>query len=269
MADSRTVNGWVASILGDALPHFGTDHSYPQQKVQRLSQDLRHGRNTHHQVTSLPNFEGKYDPDSYIDWEIEVEEIFGSHDFSEHKKINDVTKSFFGFASVWWRNYCRENIYNRPTTWKALKLVMRNRFVPSYHASDFLRKLQRLAQGNDTVEKYYHNLCVALFRCGLKECEEDFLNRFWRGLNHDIQDKIMHEELYYVDHLFRFSCEVEHKLRRGIYKINKGAMEPPSKKVASFDVTPTTIAPLGAYEESPSTILTSYQLGLQGNKEGV
>ena len=82
MADSRTVNGWVASIMRDALPHFDTDRSYPPQKVQRPSQDLHHGRNTHHQVTSLPIFERKYDPDSYIDWEIEVEEIFGSHDFS-------------------------------------------------------------------------------------------------------------------------------------------------------------------------------------------
>ena len=74
----------------------------------------------------MPNFEGKYDSDSYIDWDIEVEEIIGSHDFFEHKKINDVTKRFFGFASVWWRNYCKENIYNRPATWKALKLIMRN-----------------------------------------------------------------------------------------------------------------------------------------------
>ena len=67
MADSRTVNSRVASIVGDALPHSDTDHFYPLQKVQRPSHDLHHGRNTHHQVISLPNFEGKYDPDSYID----------------------------------------------------------------------------------------------------------------------------------------------------------------------------------------------------------
>ena len=46
-------------------------------------------------------------------------------------------------------------------------------------------------------------------------------------------------------------------------------MESPSKKVTSSDVGPTLIAPLGGYEESPTTILTSYKLGLQGNKEGM
>ena len=148
MADSRVINSWVVSIVGDDLPYLDTCHSFPPQKVRRPSQDVHHGRNTHHQVTSLPTFEGKYDPDSHIDWEMEVEEIFGSHDYSEHNKINDITKSFFGFASIWWRNYCRENISHRPTTWKALKLVMRDRFVPSYHASELLKKLQCLAQGS-------------------------------------------------------------------------------------------------------------------------
>ena len=94
MADSRAFDSWGASIVGDDLPYIDKDHSFPPQKVRQSSHDIHHGRNTHHHVTSLPNFKGKYDPDSYIDWEIEVEEIFGSHDFSEHKKINDVTKSF-------------------------------------------------------------------------------------------------------------------------------------------------------------------------------
>ena len=139
---------------------------------------------------------------------------------------------------------------------------MRNRFVPSYHASDLLRKLQRLAQGNNTVEEYYDNLCTALLRCGLEECEEDFLNRFWRGLNHDIQDIILHKELYSVDHLFCLACKVEQKLRGRVYTTNKGAIESPSKKVTSSAAPPTMIAPHGVYEASSPTVLTSCEQGL-------
>ena len=82
MEDSRVANSWVTSIGGNDLPYIDTYHSFPPQKVQRSSQDVLHGRNTHYQVTSLSTFEGKYDPDSHIDWEMEVEEIFRNHDFS-------------------------------------------------------------------------------------------------------------------------------------------------------------------------------------------
>lgn len=266
MADSRVINFWASSIVGDDLPCVDTSRSSPPQKVWRPPHKVL--QHTYDQVISLPQFEGRYDPGAYLDWELEVEEIFDIHDFHEHNKVCTVTKGFSSFASVWWKNYCRENIYNTPTTWKGLKLVMRNKFVPSYYASDFLRKLQLLTQGNNTVEEYYDNLCTALFRCGLEECEEDFLNRFWRGLNHDIQDIIMHEELYSVHHLFRLACKAELKIRRRVYSKNKCGMEFPSKKVTSSPAPPTMTAPLEDHEASLPPVPTPYEPDLQGNSKG-
>ena len=88
---------------------------------------------------------------------------------------------------------------------------MRNRFVPSYHASDLLRKLQHLAQGHNTVEEYYDNLCIALFSCELEECEEATMNRFLRGLNCDIYDILLHKEYYSMNGLFHVACKLEQK----------------------------------------------------------
>jgi hypothetical protein len=34
----------------------------------------------------IPNFEGKNDPDAYLEWEKKVDWIFDCHSSSEHKK---------------------------------------------------------------------------------------------------------------------------------------------------------------------------------------
>jgi hypothetical protein len=47
----------------------------------------------------------------------------------------------------------------------------------------------------------------------IKESEEDFIGRFWRGLNPNIQEIIMHEELYSVEQLFHLACKAEQKIR--------------------------------------------------------
>jgi hypothetical protein len=47
----------------------------------------------------------------------------------------------------------------------------------------------------------------------IKESEEDFIGRFWRGLNPNIQEIIMHEELYSIEQLFHLACKAEQKIR--------------------------------------------------------
>jgi hypothetical protein len=61
----------------------------------------------------------------------------------------------------------------------------------------------------------------------IAESEEDFICRFWKGLNHNIQEIIMHEELYYVEQLFRISCKAEQKIRILVTTIKKSNVESP------------------------------------------
>ena len=70
-----------------------------------------------------------------------------------------------------------------PTTWDALKRVMRARFVPSYYARDLLHKLYQLRQGTKSVEEYYQELQMGMLRCNLAEDEEPVMSRFLVGLN--------------------------------------------------------------------------------------
>ena len=41
----------------------------------------------HDQVISLPVYEGRYNTYAYFDWEFEVDNIFGCHDFTENEKV--------------------------------------------------------------------------------------------------------------------------------------------------------------------------------------
>lgn len=207
---------WASTIVSDVQP---------PNKLQQRPRKVK----THDQVTvSMPPFHGRYDPAFYIEWEFEINDIFVSHNFSERKRIQTAITTFTDFASLWWNEYCRSYPDYIPTTWNDLKLAMRYRFVPSRYTRDMVKKLQNLNQGSYTLREYYDTLETTLLYCFLEESEDDFVDRFWRGLNHDIQDIILHEELVSVDHLFCIACKAEQKIRRRLHKMNKSLMELPS-----------------------------------------
>ena len=80
----------------------------------------------------IPSFDGKYDPDTYLTWEMVVEQKFICHDFPENACVRAAISELTDFASVWWIEHGKKNPNNIPQTWDALKRVMRARFVPSY-----------------------------------------------------------------------------------------------------------------------------------------
>ena len=107
---------------------------------------------------TIPTFNGKYDPDAYLDWEIAVDQKFACHAVPEQHQVRAATSEFTDFASIWWREHCSTHPTQIPPTWAALKVLMRHRFVPSYYARDMLNKLQRLQQGSKSVEEYFQEL---------------------------------------------------------------------------------------------------------------
>ena len=185
MAGSGVRNFWAMSIIRD-VPYVEMS-SPPPPPPQQQVRPPRAVKNVDDQFTiSLPVFAGRYNPSIYLEWEFDVEEIFISHNFPEHKRLKAATGKFVDFASIWWTEHCHTNAENMPKTWSELKIIMRGRFVPKYYINDLLRKLQCLKQGSNTVEEYYNDLQLTLFHCGLEESEDVIMDIFWDGLNHDI-----------------------------------------------------------------------------------
>jgi Retrotransposon gag protein len=175
--------------------------------------EVHHNDNAFSKIKfKIPPFDGKYDPDAYLTWEMAVEQKFICHDFPENACVRAATSEFTDFASVWWIEYGKKNPNNMPQTWDALKRVMRARFVPSYYARDLLNQLQQLKQGTKSVEEYYQELQTGMLRCNLEEDVEPAMARFLGGLNREIQDILAYKEYTNITRLFHLACKAEREV---------------------------------------------------------
>ena len=50
----------------------------------------------------IPSFQGKHDPEAYLEWEKKVELVFDCHNYSRMKKVNLAAIEFFDYAIIWW-----------------------------------------------------------------------------------------------------------------------------------------------------------------------
>ena len=50
----------------------------------------------------IPSFQGKNDPEVYLEWEKNVEFIFECHNYFEEKKVKLAVIEFTDYAIIWW-----------------------------------------------------------------------------------------------------------------------------------------------------------------------
>jgi hypothetical protein len=91
---------------------------------------------------SIPPFNGSYDAEAYLDWEMAVEQKFSSHLVPEQCRVRQVTSEFKDFALIWWNELATLGL--QPHTWDGLKPVKYQRFVPPSYQCYLCKKLQCL-----------------------------------------------------------------------------------------------------------------------------
>jgi hypothetical protein len=128
---------------------------------------------------SIPPFNGSYDADAYLDWEIIVEQKFSSHLVLEQHCVRQATSEFKICALISWNELATLGL--QPHTWDGLKTAMRQRFVPPSYQHDLRKKLQHLDQGDMSVQDYYAELQKGMIRAGVHEEIEDKICHFYRG----------------------------------------------------------------------------------------
>ncbi|KAK0580405.1 hypothetical protein LWI29_001555 [Acer saccharum] len=103
----------------------------------------------------IPTFQGKTDPEAYLEWEKRIELVFDCHEYSELKKVKLAAIEFTDYAIVWWDQLIVSRRRNRERpieTWEEMKTIMRRRFIPSHYYRGLFQKLQTLTQGSKCVE---------------------------------------------------------------------------------------------------------------------
>ncbi|KAL5540963.1 hypothetical protein UlMin_044255 [Ulmus minor] len=148
----------------------------------------------------IPSFQGKNDPEAYLEWETKMEMVFDCHNYSEIKKVKLAAIEFTDYAIVWWDQLLINRRRNREPpvdTWEEMKMLMRKRFVPSHYYRGLYQKLQRLIQGSKSVDEYYKEMEVAMIRANVEEDREATMASFLHGLNREIADIV--ELQHYVE----------------------------------------------------------------------
>ena len=97
------------------------------------------------------------------------------HDYTEDRKIKLASSEFDGYALRWWDHLVRtrEEDGELPiVTWRTMKAVMRDRFVPRNYIRSLYDKLQQLRQGTKTVTEYFQEMEVIMQRARVREQPE-------------------------------------------------------------------------------------------------
>ena len=92
----------------------------------------------------IPSFQGRSDPEAFLDWVTKVERVFDCHNYSEVKKVKLVVLEFTDYAAIWWdqlRISRRRDGDPEIDSWAEVNLLMRKRFVPTHYYREFHNKL--------------------------------------------------------------------------------------------------------------------------------
>jgi hypothetical protein len=203
---------------------------------------------------TIPAFYGRYDAEEYLDWEMNVEQKFASHLVPDHDKVRQATSEFKDFAIIWWQECASLNI--QPDSWDALKIAMRDRFVPASYKRDLRKKLQRLEQGDMSVQDYYDELQKGMIHCGVVKDPEDKVGHFYAGLKREIQDIVDYKPFTTTNQLFQLAILVEKELqgRQQQFQRNKNTFMP---RTFTPPAARTSSAAPSASKRSPSTTTPS------------
>ena len=134
----------------------------------------------------VPEFEGKLDPEDFLDWLHTVERIFEYKDIPDNKKVKLIALRLRKYASLWWTNLCAKRVRERKSkirTWEKMKSKLKARFLPSTYVQDCYSQLHHLNQGNMSVEEYTREFEKLVIKCDLHEPEEQTIVRYLGGLD--------------------------------------------------------------------------------------
>ena len=129
----------------------------------------------------LPHFYGKEDVETYLYWEMRVEQLFAYNHVSEEKKVPLATLSFQCDAMYWWNALKRErHLHKDPpiTNWNDLRGALRCRHIPSLYNRKLMDKLQRLHQRDMSVEEYWQKMMSYIKRARINEDNHTTIARF-------------------------------------------------------------------------------------------
>ena len=131
-------------------------------------------------------FEGKLDPEEFLDWLHIAEHVFEYKDVPEEKKVKLGALRLKKYALLWWINLCAKQVRQRKLkirTWEKMKSKLQAQFLTPTYIHDCYSQLYNFTQGNLNVEEYTCEFEKLVIKCDLQEIEEQTKVKYLGGLD--------------------------------------------------------------------------------------
>ncbi|GJW22250.1 peptidyl-prolyl cis-trans isomerase FKBP53, partial [Tanacetum coccineum] len=201
----------------------------------------------------IPEYDGKLDPDEFVEWLRTVECAFDYKETTEENKVKIVAMKLRKYASTWWANTCtkRERLGKKKVKdWPKMNRLMKQKFLPSYYIQASFSQLHHLKQNQRPAEEYSREFEYLLMKCDLPEDDPQTLVRYLGGLETRVANVV---ELYpysTLDELTLLAHKVDSQQRnKGKFETGrtfpKNPIQPKTtstnktSNVSEYSVTPT------------------------------
>jgi len=141
----------------EELSEAESQHSVNEDEDPRTTARARRSNynfNSNEFRVDIPEFEGKLDPEEFLDWLNTVERVFDYKEVPEDKKVKLVALKLRKYASLWWTNLCTKRTRSQKEkirSWEKMKKKLKARFLPISYVQDSYAQLHNLTQGTMSI----------------------------------------------------------------------------------------------------------------------
>ncbi|GKB65049.1 putative nucleotidyltransferase, ribonuclease H [Tanacetum coccineum] len=164
----------------------------------------------------IPVFEGRIQPDEFIELIHTVERVFDYQEFRKDLKVKIVAIKLKKHASVWWEQLkLRRAHENKPRirTWEKMKRELRKKFLPDGYLQEAFLQLHDFAQRDLSVADYTEEFDHLMLKCGIAEPEEQTIARYLRGLRKEIYDVVILQPFISYNDVYKLATKVEKQVK--------------------------------------------------------
>jgi CRISPR/Cas system-associated endoribonuclease Cas2 len=107
-----------------------------RMQIQQLQETVNAQQVLLDEYQQKSNFEGKLQPDEFVDWLQTVERVFEYKEVPEEKKVKIIVVKLKKHASIWWENLKkkREREGKRKIkTWEKMRRELTRKFLPVHY----------------------------------------------------------------------------------------------------------------------------------------
>ncbi|GJX05544.1 reverse transcriptase [Tanacetum coccineum] len=201
---------------------FSQSHGDESPSSESVNKGGQGGWHPNDIKVDIPEYDGKLDPDEFVEWLRTVERVF------EYKHTKEENKA-----------------------------KLKQKFLPTYHIQNSFSQLHTLKQGTCTAEEYSHEFEYLLMKCDVPEGDPQMLVRYLGGLEARVANIVKLHSFQTLAELTLLAHKVDSQQQaKGKIESNRSTFKPtsyPKPTQTTKPITPNTFKPAPSSKNNNET----------------